>query len=307
MAKRKKHKQSSKCPEPLNTMIDLAGGITMGLIAGHMEKKHRYKARGKINPYEVSAFGLASGRMKSTEDILRTGAVLGALGSFDDDLPRSYVPDDPIFSDLEESKVKDNRYAWRLNCEDGSAYGIDPEDYETRDEYNEALAQEKYAWRDWCEDGFEYGLDPEDFETEEEYNDALEEAKNEDGSGGLHIHITIERTPEPSEVMTETPAEPDDDAPADPPEPPDSKQRPVKQTTEYDDLTVFIYCKVELPDKQFRYYRTQDKTIKKGDRVSVPLPDGTIAEGTVLSVEHPMSFSAPTPVDETPEILRRKQ
>ena len=37
---------------------------------------------------------------------------------------------------------RDNRYAWRLNCEDGSAYGIDPNDYETRDEYNEALSRE---------------------------------------------------------------------------------------------------------------------------------------------------------------------
>ena len=39
----------------------------------------------------------------------------------------------------------DNRYAWRLNCEDGSAYGIRPEDYETRAAYNAALASAKSA------------------------------------------------------------------------------------------------------------------------------------------------------------------
>ena len=72
---------------------------------------------------------------------------------------------------------RDNRYAWRLNCEDGSAYGIDPNDYETRDEYNEALNREKHGWRDYCEDGSDYGISPEDYETEEEYDEALENVK----------------------------------------------------------------------------------------------------------------------------------
>ena len=39
MAKRKKSRKSSKCPEPLNTLIDIAGGIAMGAVASHMEKK----------------------------------------------------------------------------------------------------------------------------------------------------------------------------------------------------------------------------------------------------------------------------
>ena len=64
-----------------------------------------------------------------------------------------------------------------MTCEDGSGYGLDPEDYETEEEYEEALNNEKYAWRLTCEDGYEYGLDPEDYETEDEYNDALYEEK----------------------------------------------------------------------------------------------------------------------------------
>ena len=77
--------------------------------------------------------------MKSTEDILRTGVFLGAMGSFDvdtsdPDAPHSYILDDPIFYDIPEAKVNDNRYDWRLNCEDGSEYGIYAEDYETREE-----------------------------------------------------------------------------------------------------------------------------------------------------------------------------
>lgn len=143
MAKRS-YKKSSRCPEPFNTLIDIAGAITMGAIADHMEKKHRYTARGKINPYAVSAIGIGSGRLRTTEDLLRTGAVLGAAGSFDVDPVRNvpqkyYIPDDPVFDEIKETKVNNNRYAWRMNCEDGSPYGISPFDYETRNEYNLAL------------------------------------------------------------------------------------------------------------------------------------------------------------------------
>ncbi len=78
---------------------------------------------------------------------------------------------DPIFDDDYDD------HSWRQFCEDGSEYGIDPEDYETEEDYNEALEEAKHAWRDIAEDGFEFGIDPEDYETEQEYNEALEEAK----------------------------------------------------------------------------------------------------------------------------------
>lgn len=78
---------------------------------------------------------------------------------------------DPIFDDDYDD------HSWRQFCDDGSEYGIDPEDYETEEDYNEALEEAKHAWRDIAEDGFEFGIDPEDYETEQEYNEALEEAK----------------------------------------------------------------------------------------------------------------------------------
>lgn len=56
-------------------------------------------------------------------------------------------------------------------------YGIDRDDYDTREDYLEAVREEKYGWSDNVEDGSEYGLDPEDFETLEEYEEALEEAQ----------------------------------------------------------------------------------------------------------------------------------
>lgn len=56
-------------------------------------------------------------------------------------------------------------------------YGIDRDDYDTREDYLEAVREAKYGWRDDVEDGFEYGLDPEDYETLEDYEEALEDAR----------------------------------------------------------------------------------------------------------------------------------
>lgn len=147
MARKNHKKNSKKCPEPLNTLIDIAGGLAMNAVADHMEKKYHYSKKGKINPYKVSAVGIASGRMKSTKDIVRTGAVLGALGSFDvdeEDIPekRTYSSVTELDSGIVPSSTR-NRYAWRLNCEDGTEYGIDPKDYETRELYHEAVSKAK--------------------------------------------------------------------------------------------------------------------------------------------------------------------
>lgn len=267
MAKRRKKKNSSKCPEPINTLIDLAAGLTMGAIADHMEKKYHYKKKGKINPYTVSAFGLASGRMKSTEDILRTGAFLGAMGSFDvdtsdPDAPRSYIVDDPIFHDIPEAKVNDNRYAWRLNCVDGSAYGISPYDYETRDAYNAAISRVKATMQDSTETS-STELPPEDAMPEE---DAPEQSQ-------------------PTEIYKASCSDP----------------------FANDDFHVYTYCRVKLVDSEMiAYYRTEDQTLKKGEVVIIPASDTMRnMQGIILSVERHMRFSVPQPVEQTLEIIGR--
>lgn len=38
--------------------------------------------------------------------------------------------------------------------------------------------EKQNEWRLYAADGSDYGLDPEDFDTEEEYEEALEDAKN---------------------------------------------------------------------------------------------------------------------------------
>lgn len=51
--------------------------------------------------------------------------------------------------------------SWRDLCEDGSAYDVFPEDYETEDEYEDALSEAKANWRDICD----AGLSPENFDS----------------------------------------------------------------------------------------------------------------------------------------------
>lgn len=64
--------------------VDLAGAGAMMAIASGMEEKHHYKKRKVPNPYTASAIGFATGKLKTTSQIMKLGAILGALGSFDD-------------------------------------------------------------------------------------------------------------------------------------------------------------------------------------------------------------------------------
>ena len=126
----KKRRKSSKCPEPFNTLIDLAQAFTLDYVA-YKRRQKRGGQHNHIDPYEATGIAMGMGLIDDTEDLIKFGGVLGAMGAFDDDEPS------PCY------RKNDNRYAWRLNCEDGSEYDISPYDYETRAEYNEALMDAK--------------------------------------------------------------------------------------------------------------------------------------------------------------------
>ncbi len=124
-------------------------------------------SNGKPDPYKAAGIAAGMGHF-SAGDRARLGAMLGSEGAFDSDDLYLYGSGD----DNDDGE-------WRIFCDDGSEYGLDPEDYDTEEEYEEALAEAKVAWREDCEDGREYGIVPEDYETEEEYEEALEDAKYE--------------------------------------------------------------------------------------------------------------------------------
>ena len=96
--------------------------------------------------------------------------------------------DSDIFGAGSSDSDDEPDFLWRLICEDGSEYGIDPEDYTTEEDYEEALNEAKYAWRNNCAGMAETGIDPNDYETEQDYDDAVQEEREswrldaEDGS-----------------------------------------------------------------------------------------------------------------------------
>lgn len=146
----KKRRKSSKCPEPFNTLIDLAAAATLDYIAYKRRQKHGGRRKNKIDPYAAAGVAMGMGKLNSTEDIIKLGGFLGAMGAFDDDDKEpSYTyasqksSTHRTYLSNAHKPTNRNRYAWRMNCEDGSDYGISPENYETRDEYNEALRKVK--------------------------------------------------------------------------------------------------------------------------------------------------------------------
>jgi len=135
MAKRRKPKKSKKCPEPFNTLIDLAAAATLDYIAYKRRKKRGGKPT-RIDPYEAAGIAFGLGKLETTEDILELGGMLGAMGAFDDD---------PSY-------------------DDGLQYGISREDYATRDEYVTALNSARFSEATFEDGENDILLDEEDVE-----------------------------------------------------------------------------------------------------------------------------------------------
>ena len=214
LAKKRRYKKSS-CPDPINAFLDIAGAATLGMYV-----KHRVKKDFEAGCVEESAkaaaavFGLGSMK-RGSQGTINLGGLIG-LNSALKDIERqnlsSLSSEQPPFVSPIEKKpaiqypVKTG--IWRESCEDGSAYGVSPEDYDNADDYEDALRSanqasstqhdtciestdeknqskahpgNQYRWRLHCEDGSKYGIFPENYETADDYEDALEEAKAMNG------------------------------------------------------------------------------------------------------------------------------
>lgn len=209
LARRKTYKRSSKCPEPINTLLDIAGAATLGLYVKHKVKKDYQNGCGEESAKAAAAvFGMGSLRSGSRGTI-NLGGLLG-LNSALKDINRQdgtvQIHGATSFANpIEKEQAIRNPVKpgmWREHCEDGSAYGISPYDYESADDYADALNQAKSKplemvstnkdtpspqsdqqgmkqnrWRLYCEHGSEYGVFPENYNSADDYNDALKIAK----------------------------------------------------------------------------------------------------------------------------------
>lgn len=124
----------------VDSLLDIAQIAALNHIANKRCEKRGGKRGNKIDPYKATGMAM----IKDADALIKFGGLLGAMGAFD--------PDDELYIDTAScSKPRDNRYAWRLNCADGSAYGISPYDYETQDAYNIAINRAKAIKQDSTE------------------------------------------------------------------------------------------------------------------------------------------------------------
>ena len=153
MAKRKRKKKTDL--GPLDTMIDIAGAAAMGAYVKHKNKQEYKNGHGEESIRAATmVYGHGAMRRGSAGRIALGG--LYGVNSAIKDIERQEAQnrqsiqarqvahrayDDGI--SLSSYKTNDNRYAWRLNCEDGSAYGIYPKDFETREAFNKAIQRAK--------------------------------------------------------------------------------------------------------------------------------------------------------------------
>ena len=131
MAKRRKKASKRERVPVIDTLLDLAEAATLDYIT-YKRRESRRGEMTKIDPYAATGAAFGSGIINNTEDLIRYGGTLGVMGAFDDD--------DDNYSFSRKTSNGHNKYAWRLNCQEGSQYGIYPEDYETRQEFNDAIS-----------------------------------------------------------------------------------------------------------------------------------------------------------------------
>lgn len=179
--------------------------------------------------------------------------------------------------------------AWRKHVPDGSAYDLNPCDFDTEQEYLDALQEEKYAWRETYAGEDNLGLDPAQFETEDEFTAAWQMRWDE------------EQQKEQARQLQRLQAEQAKAL---------ARQRTQQKRREAEllaDKTIYTYCGVRLPfsDRPY-FFRTEDDSLEIGDTVIVPIgEDEKEAEGTIVSIGRYARIGVPFPVEKTKFILRK--
>ena len=170
------------------------------------------------------------------------------------------------------------RYSWRKEAPDGGTYGLDPLDYETEQQYLDALYDCKYGWRRRYKGRDTLGLNAEDFECWEEFREALDVRRSEKRQR-------------------------------------ERKEREEKRHRENEalltsqeaaaDSTVYTLCGVAFSPASHPYtYRTDDTSLRIGDTVLVPLRDRE-AEGVVVFVGQYLRTTAPFPIEKLKTVIRK--
>ena len=82
MSKKKSSKKRERIPV-IDALIDLAGAMTLDYLAAKRRQKYGTKHSKKIDPYAATGAAMGMGLIKDTDDLIKFGGVLGAMGAFD--------------------------------------------------------------------------------------------------------------------------------------------------------------------------------------------------------------------------------
>lgn len=186
-----------------------------------------------------------------------------------------------------ESKCEKYAYtrknAWRKSVPYDEECGLDPRLYDTESEYMDAYNNIKYGWRDYYKNRDTLGLDVNNFETHTEYRQAYDrlQAEKREKEWQERERIRLERRQKYEH------------------------EKQLEKLKMLEDKNIYTFCGVMF-EGTFRtyHYRTDDPSIKVGDKVLVPTGDSE-SVGTVVSIGQYMRISAPFPLDKTKYIISR--
>ena len=133
---------------PLNYLIDLAGAAVMRSVVKNRIVKDYKRGQGEES---VKAAALVFGHQamhSGSDGMIGLGGLYGVNGAIKEierqEASAAHVSAAPADSiSVYSSPANDNSEAWKLNTEDGRAYGLDPNDFATRESYISALNELK--------------------------------------------------------------------------------------------------------------------------------------------------------------------
>ncbi len=222
--------------------------------------------KGKPDPYKAA--GIAAGMgYTALSDRASLGAMLGSEGAFDD-----VPPDDGYEDELAYGEAEDG-------MEDFTDDGFDDSIWDNEDD------------EDWDEDE-----DWEDDEDEEEDFDEDDPGSDEENDQSA-AEEAVRREREREKRLAEWEAE--------------RQQRLEERRQELEaakkDKKIYHYCSVVFGDDFHPYhYRTEDTSLKIGDKVLVPAgKENEECIATVVSVEEHTRLTVPFPLDKTKFIIAK--
>lgn len=125
---------------PLDFMIDLAGAAVMHSVTKNQIIKDYKRGKGNESITAATAVFAHQAMRRGSDGMIGLGGLRGVNSAIKEierqeaaavSARRVQADSIPVYS----APANDNSEAWRLNTAEGKSYGLDPNDYDTREEY----------------------------------------------------------------------------------------------------------------------------------------------------------------------------